>query len=63
MIVVTRKKGDSKDSLFRKFTKVFIDEEIVDTIRDRLFYKKPSLKRREHEKERLQNRNKRRSSR
>lgn len=53
MVVVTKKKGESKDSLFRKFSKTFMDEDIMMTIKKRQYYKKPSLKRKEEEKERL----------
>jgi len=56
MVFVTKRKGESKDSMFRKFTRSFIDEEIVDTLRKKQFYKKPSLKRKEEEKERMKNR-------
>lgn len=41
MVYVQKKKGESKDSLFRKFTKMFIDEEIVEKLREIQFYKKP----------------------
>lgn len=50
MIVVTKKKGESNESLFRKFTRTFIEENIVEEVRNRLFYKKPSLVRKEKEK-------------
>ncbi len=53
MVVITKRKGESKDSMFRKFSKTFIDEDIVMTIKKRQFYKKPSLKRKEEEKERM----------
>lgn len=45
MVVVTKKKGETKDSLFRKFTRAFIDEEIVEKLREIQFYKKPSRRR------------------
>jgi small subunit ribosomal protein S21 len=54
MVIVLKKKGETKDSLFRKFTKAFIEENIVDDVRRRQFYKKPSLVRKEREKERRQ---------
>ena len=60
MVVIIKKKGESKDSLFRKFTRSFIDENIVDDVRKKQFYKKPSLLRKEKEKERLKNRGKKR---
>jgi len=53
MVLVSKKKGESKDKLFRKFTKIFIEENIVDEVRNKLFYKKPSLLRKEREKELL----------
>jgi ribosomal protein S21 len=55
MIVVIKRKGESKESLFRKFTKNFIDEKIIEEVRDKLFYKKPSLVRKEREKTRGKN--------
>jgi ribosomal protein S21 len=60
MVVITKKKGESKDSMFRKFSRTFIDEDIVTTIKKRQFYKKPSLKRKEEEKERVARRRARR---
>lgn len=63
MVFVSRKKGESKESMFRKFTRSFIDEEIVDDVRNKLFYKKPSLQRKEKEKELLKARKKFRSPR
>lgn len=53
MVVITKKKGESKDSLFRKFTKIFIEENIINELRKKQFYKKPSLLRREEEKEKI----------
>lgn len=54
MVVITRKKGESKDSMFRKFSRSFMEEDVVTEVRKRLFYKKPSLRKKEEEKERLQ---------
>lgn len=53
MVVVTKKKGETKDAMFRKFSKTFVDEDIVTDVRSRLFYKKPSRIKKEKEKERL----------
>ena len=53
MVFVSKKKGESKDTLFRKFTRIFIEENIVDEVRKKLFYKKPSMLRKEKEKELL----------
>lgn len=55
MIVVVKKKGESKDNLFRKFSRIFIEENIIEEIRERLFYKKPSLVRKEKKKLRESN--------
>jgi ribosomal protein S21 len=54
MVVVRKKRGETKDSMFRKFSKMFMEENIIDDVRDRLFYKKPSIVRKEREKERSQ---------
>ena len=59
MVYVNKKKGDSKDSMFRKFTRMFIEENVVDEVRKKQFYKKPSLKRKEKEKELLKSRSRR----
>lgn len=56
MVVVTKKKGQTKEAMFRQFTRTFIDENIVEEIRSRMFYKKPSLVRKEEEKERKKSR-------
>jgi ribosomal protein S21 len=53
MVVLTKKKGESKDNLFRKFTRTFIEEDIITDVRKKQFYKKPSIIRQEKEKERL----------
>ncbi len=59
MVVVTKKKGESKDSIFRKFTRVFMDEDIITDVRKKQFYKKPSRIRQEEEKERRKSGNRR----
>ncbi len=51
MIVIIKKKGETKDSIFRKLSKIFIEEDIVNTLKKKQFYKKPSLVRKEEEKE------------
>jgi len=58
MVVIQKGKGESKDNIFRKFSKIFFEENIVNDLRKRQFYKKPSLVRKEEEKERLANRKK-----
>ncbi|MEK6952073.1 MAG: 30S ribosomal protein S21 [Nanoarchaeota archaeon] len=59
MVVVSKKKGENKDNMFRKFSKIFIEENIVDEVRNKLFYKKPSIVRKEKAKERSQRKYKR----
>jgi len=56
MVVIKKRKGETKDSLFRKFSRAFIDEDITTTLKKRQYYKKPSLVRKEEEKERRKNR-------
>jgi hypothetical protein len=56
MVVINKKKGETKDSLFRKFSRIFIDEDIVNTLKKKQFYRKPSLARKEEEKEKRKNR-------
>lgn len=58
MVYVSKKKGESKDTLFRKFTRMFIEENVVDEVRKKQFYKKPSLQKKEREKELLKMRRK-----
>lgn len=53
MVIITKRKGESKDSMFRKFTKTFIEEKIVDDVRKNQYYKKPSLLRQEKERIRM----------
>lgn len=52
MVVITKKKGKTKEAMFREFTRTFIDENVIEDVRSRMFYKKPSLVRKEKEKER-----------
>lgn len=52
MVVIKRKKGESKERMFREFTREFINEDIVGQIRERLFYKKPSQVEKERKIER-----------
>lgn len=56
MVVVTKKQGETKDVLLKKFSRMFVEENIVDEVRKKRFYMKPSLVRKEKEKERIQKR-------
>ena len=51
MVFIVKRQGETKDSMFRKFSRSFMEEDIVNEMRKRLFYRKPSLKRKEEEKE------------
>lgn len=59
MVVVKKKKGENKDNIFKKFTKLFIEGEIVDEVRNRQYYKRPSQVEKEKKKEREKNRRRR----
>lgn len=43
MVSVTRSKDQSRDSMLRRFTKLVMDEKIVDEVRERMFYRSPSI--------------------
>jgi len=46
--------------MFREFTKMFIDGKVVDEIRARMYYKRPSQVKKEEKIEQRKNRHKRR---
>lgn len=50
MVVVKRNKGESSESVWRKFGKINYEENLVDELRERKYYKKPSIVRKEEEK-------------
>ena len=51
MVVVKKKKGESEDKLISRFRKIVLEEGIIDEVRDRERYKKPSEKRKEKKKQ------------
>jgi len=53
MIVVVKKQGETKDAFFRKFTKMFREENISFDVSKKMFFKKPSLLKKEKEKDRI----------
>jgi len=53
MVVIIKNKSDTKDAMFRKFSRAIMEEDLVNELRKRQFYKKPSLKRKDDEKELL----------
>lgn len=42
MVVVIKKKGESKDSMIKRLTRDFIDEKIQDKVREGQYYNRPS---------------------
>lgn len=58
MVVITKRKGDTKDSMLRKFTKTFIEEDMINELRDKQYYKKPSRLKKEKLKDRLRGKGK-----
>lgn len=62
MIVLVKKKGETKDTLFRKFFRLFKGEDIVYEVNKKLFFKKSSLLRKEKMKERAKRRAKKQYS-
>ncbi|HLD27189.1 MAG TPA: 30S ribosomal protein S21 [Patescibacteria group bacterium] len=56
MIVIIKKKGESKDTFFRKFSRMFKGEDIIYEVNKKLFFKKPSLLKKEKMKERMKRR-------
>lgn len=61
MVVVTNKKGKSPDTMFREFSRRFFESKIVDEVRGRMYYKRPSQVKKEEKIEQLKNRHRRRS--
>jgi len=55
-IVVKRKQGESKEEMIARFRKVFLEEEIIDKVREKIAYVKPSRKRYEKQKEQRKSR-------
>lgn len=53
MIVIVKKPNETIESLFRKFSQQVKEENITFDVAKKMFYKKPSLLKKEKEKERL----------
>ena len=56
MIVVLKKKGDNNDNIFRKFSRMFKEEDIVFEVNKKMFYKKPALLKKEKDREKSKRR-------
>ena len=52
MVFVKAKKGESTDSLIRKFSRKISEEDLMKKIKDRQFYKSPSEIKKEKKKAR-----------
>ncbi len=50
-VVVHRKKGESRNDLINRFRKIFSEEGILETVRRKVRYIKPSRRRYERQKE------------
>lgn len=50
MVVITKKNGETKDNLFRKFSKLYVEDELAKLLKERQFYKKPSQVNKEKKK-------------
>jgi len=53
MVVVTKKRGENTDSVLKRFTRVTKEENISWDVAKKKFFLKPSLLRKEKQKERL----------
>jgi ribosomal protein S21 len=56
MIVISKKKGEPKDNMFRKFSKMFKEEDIVYEVNRKMFYKKDSLLKKEKDRDKIKKR-------
>lgn len=61
MTVVKAGPGDTTDSLIRKFSKKVLNDGVLQDLKKREFYQKPSQKRKEEKKERDRKKYSRRS--
>ena len=51
MVSVKKRRDQSKDSMLRRFSRLVMDEGIIDEVKDRMYYKSPSLVKKEKTKE------------
>lgn len=58
MVTVIKKKGENNEAIFRKFSRIIIDEKLSEEFRERMFFVKPSQVRKEKEKNRKKRRRK-----
>jgi ribosomal protein S21 len=50
-IIVRKKQGESKEELINRFRKLFVEEGIIEKVREKVAYIKPSRRRYEKKKE------------
>ena len=50
-IIVRKKQGESKEELINRFRKLFLEEGIIEKVREKVAYVKPSRRRYEKKKE------------
>ncbi len=62
MIVVLKKKGENNDSMFKKFSRMFKEEDIIFEVNRKMFYKKPALLKKEKDREKAKRRALKRAS-
>lgn len=51
MVSVKKRRDQSKDSMLRRFSRMVLEEGIVDEVRERMYYRSPSLLKKERTKE------------
>ena len=52
-VVVNKKRGESRVELINRFRKIFLEEGVIDTIKEKLRYVKPARRRYAKKKEKL----------
>jgi ribosomal protein S21 len=62
MVVVYKGKGESSESVWRKFGKINYEENLVEELRERKYYRKPSIAKKEIEESRRKTKRRRRSA-
>jgi len=51
LVSVKKRRDQSKDSMLRRFSRMVLEEGIVDEVRERMYYRSPSLLKKERTKE------------
>jgi len=62
MIVVLKKKGENKENIFKKFSKLYKEEDVVFEVNRKMFHKPPALLKKEKDREKAKRRAMRRAS-